>query len=51
MPARIAGSPYLWTERVGQGRVIAFAGDPNFRDMWRGLLPIFANSVLLGGSF
>ena len=51
MPARIAGSPYLWTERVGQGRVIAFAGDPNFRDMWRGLLPIFANAVLLGGSF
>ena len=51
MPARIAGSPYLWTERVGRGRVIAFAGDPNFRDMWRGLLPIFANAVLLGGSF
>jgi hypothetical protein len=51
MPARIANSPYLWTERVGAGRVIGFAGDPNFRDMWRGLLPIFANAVLLGGSF
>jgi hypothetical protein len=51
VPARVAGSPYLWTERVGAGRVIAFAGDPNFRDMWRGLLPIFANAVLLGGSF
>jgi hypothetical protein len=51
MPARIASSPYLWTERVGAGRVIGFAGDPNFRDMWRGLLPIFANAVLLGGSF
>ncbi|MGH7678468.1 MAG: hypothetical protein ACRENU_08390, partial [Gemmatimonadaceae bacterium] len=51
VPARVAGSPYLWTERVGRGRVIAFAGDPNFRDMWRGLLPIFANAVLLGGSF
>jgi hypothetical protein len=48
---RVADSPYLWTERVGQGRVIAFAGDPNFRDLWRGLLPIFANAVLLGGSF
>ena len=51
VPARLAGTPYLWTERVGQGRIIAFAGDPNFRDMWRGLLPIFANAVLLGGSF
>lgn len=48
---RIAGSPYLWTERVGRGRVIAFAGDPNFRDMLRGQLPIFANAVLLGASF
>ena len=51
VPARVANSPYLWTERVGRGRVIGFAGDPNFRDMWRGLLPIFANAVLLGGSF
>ncbi|MEX2177904.1 MAG: M14 family zinc carboxypeptidase [Gemmatimonadaceae bacterium] len=50
-PARIAGSPWLWTESVGSGRVIAFAGDPNFRDMWRGLLPLFANAVLLGSSF
>ncbi|HYC52314.1 MAG TPA: M14 family metallopeptidase [Gemmatimonadaceae bacterium] len=51
VPSRVANSPYLWTERVGRGRVIAFAGDPNFRDMWRGLLPIFANAVFLGGSF
>ncbi|HEX6065560.1 MAG TPA: M14 family zinc carboxypeptidase, partial [Longimicrobiales bacterium] len=27
VPARLAGTPYLWTERVGRGRVIAFAGD------------------------
>lgn len=50
-PARFADSPYLWTESVGRGRVIAFAGDPNFRDLWRGLLPLFANSVFLGASF
>lgn len=50
-PGRLAGAPYLWTERVGQGRIIAFAGDPNFRDLWRGLLPLFGNAVLLGGSF
>jgi hypothetical protein len=51
VPARVAGSPYLWTEQVGRGRVIGFAGDPNFRDMWRGLLPVFANAVFLGPSF
>jgi hypothetical protein len=45
---RIGGAPWLWTERVGQGRVIGFAGDPNMRDQWRGLLPLFANAVFLG---
>ncbi len=48
VPARLAESPYLWTERAGRGRVIAFAADPNFRDLWRGLLPLFANAVFLG---
>ena len=51
MPARVAGSPYLWTESVGRGRVIAFAGDPNFRDLWRGLLPLFGNALFLGSTF
>jgi hypothetical protein len=47
----VAGTPYLWTERVGRGRVIGFAADPSFRDMWHGLLPLFANTVFLGPSF
>lgn len=51
MPARIAGSPYLWTERAGRGRVIMFAHDPVYRDQFRGMLPLFANAVLLGGTF
>jgi hypothetical protein len=50
VPDRVAGMPYLWTERLGSGRVVAFAGDPNFRGMWRGLLPVFANAVFLAGS-
>ena len=50
MPARLSESVYLWTERVGRGRVIGFAGDPNFRDLFRGLLPLFGNAVLLGPS-
>ncbi len=48
VPARVAGTPCLWTESVGAGRVVAFTGDPNFRAMWRGLLPVFANAVFLG---
>jgi hypothetical protein len=50
-PNRLAGTPYLFTERVGSGRVIGFSGDPNYRDLWRGLLPLFANAVFLGSSF
>ncbi|MBW3552523.1 MAG: hypothetical protein KY466_03380 [Gemmatimonadetes bacterium] len=50
VPERLAGTPYLWTESVGSGRVIGFAGDPNFRAMFRGLLPVFANAVFLGGA-
>jgi hypothetical protein len=49
-PDRLAESVYLWTESVGRGRVIGFAGDPNFRDQYRGLLPLFANAVFLGPS-
>ena len=51
LPERVAGRPYLWTEALGSGRLIGFTGDPNFRAMWRGLLPIFANAVFLGGTF
>jgi hypothetical protein len=50
VPGRLAGAPYLWFERVGRGRVIGFAGDPNFRDLWRGLVPVFVNAILLGPS-
>ena len=50
VPGRLAESVYLWTESAGAGRVIGFAGDPNFRDHFRGLLPLFANAVLLGPS-
>ncbi len=51
VPARLGESPWLWTESVGQGRIIAFAHDPNYRDLFRGLMPIFANAVFLGGTY
>jgi hypothetical protein len=45
---RQAGSVYLWSERQGRGRVTGFAGDPNYRDLSRALLPVFANAVFFG---
>jgi hypothetical protein len=48
--ARLADGRALWTERVGQGRVAGLAGDPNFRDLRRGWLPIVANAVRFGAS-
>jgi hypothetical protein len=48
---RHAGAVYLWTESAGAGRVVGFASDPNFRDLSRGQLPIFANAVFFGASY
>ncbi len=45
-PKRISGTPYLVEEQVGQGKLILFADDPNFRLMLRGLNRLFLNSVL-----
>ena len=48
---RIAGTPYLVTERVGSGRVVLFLDDPNFRLFWDGLTRLFMNAVLFAPSF
>ena len=48
---RLAGTPYLVTERVGSGRVVLFLDDPNFRLFWDGLTRLFMNAVLFGPSF
>ena len=50
-PPRLAEGTYVWTESVGRGRVVGFADDPNFRDLWRSMLPLFANAVFMGLSF
>ncbi len=47
---RLPGAVFLYEERVGQGRVIAFAEDPNFRGYHRGLDRLFLNAVVLGPS-
>jgi hypothetical protein len=40
----------VYEERVGRGRVIAFAEDVNFRGYWRGTDRLFLNAVVLGPS-
>jgi hypothetical protein len=45
---RLPGGVFLYEERVGQGRVIAFAEDPNFRGYWRGADRLFLNAVVFG---
>ncbi|HSJ30474.1 MAG TPA: M14 family zinc carboxypeptidase [Longimicrobiales bacterium] len=50
-PPRLAEGTYVWTESVGRGRVVGFADEPNFRDLWRSMLPLFANAVFMGLSF
>lgn len=49
--ARLAGTPYVVTERVGEGRVVLFLDDPNFRLFWDGLARLFLNAVLFAPSF
>ena len=47
---RIPGAVYAYEERVGGGRVILFAEDPNFRGYHRGVNRLFLNAVVLGPS-
>lgn len=47
---RIPGAVFVYEERVGEGRVIAFAEEPNFRAYHRGLNRLFLNAVVLGPS-
>lgn len=45
---RLPGAVYSYEQRVGRGRVIAFAEDPNFRAFARGLNRMFLNAVIIG---
>lgn len=45
---RLAGSLLVSIERQGQGAVVLFAQDPDFRLFWRGTAPLFLNAVLYG---
>lgn len=45
---RIANSSYLTREPFGQGQVIYFAGEPNFRAMALGTNRLLLNAIVLG---
>ncbi|CAN5499520.1 M14 family zinc carboxypeptidase [soil metagenome] len=45
---RLPSGVFLYEERVGRGRVIAFSEDPNFRGYWRGADRLFLNAVVFG---
>jgi len=47
---RLPGSIFLYEQRIGSGRLIAFAEDVNFRGYWRGADRLFLNAVILGPS-
>jgi hypothetical protein len=50
MMEALPGKAYLIDERVGQGHIILYADDPNFRAYWDGLNRLFFNSLLFGPS-
>ncbi len=47
---RVPSAVLAYDERIGRGRVVAFAEDLNYRGYWRGADRLFVNAVLLGPS-
>lgn len=45
---RIAGSPALLANRMGDGLVVRMVDDPNFRAFWYGTNKLFLNALFLG---
>lgn len=48
---RLARSAFATTERVGNGQVILFAHDPDFRGYWHDVRRLLLNAVFLGPGF
>lgn len=44
----VAGSAAIIVGGVGNGRIICFSGNPNFRGFWYGTNRLFANAVFFG---
>ena len=48
---RIANSSYLTRESIGNGQVIMFSGEPNFRGATRGTNRLLLNAIVYGAGF
>lgn len=48
---RIANSSYLTRERIGNGQLIMFSGQPNFRGAARGTNRLLLNALVYGAGF
>ena len=48
---KLAGTPSLIAERHGDGSVILFADNPNFRGYWYGSNKLFLNSLFFSTAF
>lgn len=46
----LAGTPYAVYRSMGEGHLIAFTDDPNFRAMYPALQRLFMNAALFGGA-
>jgi hypothetical protein len=44
----VAGKPYVMYQPLGQGHIVAFSDDPNFRAMNRSLERLFFNAMMFG---
>ena len=49
--AALAGTAALIAERVGDGSVILFADNPNFRGYWYGTNKLFLNALFFSRAF
>ena len=48
---KLAGTPALIAERSGDGAVILFADNPNFRGYWYGTNKLFLNALFFSRTF
>jgi hypothetical protein len=48
--ARIRGSASLAVDDVGEGRIVLFVDNPNFRGMWYGTNRLFLNALFFGNT-
>ena len=46
---RIKGAPVVSVQSIGQGKLISYHEDLNFRGIWLGTSKLFSNALFFGG--